>query len=295
MASTAHRKEHRAVIKLMEAARAVEAGEYRSDLLAELMDGRDEMGQLARVFDAVARKVAARDLQLRMLRVVIPTGVALSAEKNFNRLLETVVVESQKLTNADGGTLYLLEEQTLKFVILRNTSLDINMGGSGSEITFQPVPLYKDDRPNESNVASYAALKRQRINIADAYQAEGFDFSGTKAFDARTGYRSKSFLTIPLLGAEEQVIGVLQLINAKDPESGAIVPFESDDALETLVLLASAALNGYIREEKLRQEIAQLRIEIDESRRAKQVAEITDTQYFKRLHDQARSMREKKK
>ncbi len=86
----------------------------------------------------------------------------------------------------------------------------------------------------------------------------------------------------------------IQLINAKDPESGEIVPFASDDVLEALVLLASAALDGYIREEKLRQEIAQLRIEINESRRAKQVAEITDTQYFKKLQDQARAMREKK-
>lgn len=286
--------DHDAIEKLMEAARAVDAGEYRSELLAKLTDDSDALGQLARVFDSVARKVTARDRQLRMLRVVIPRGVSLSAEKNFNRLLETVVVESQKLTNADGGTLYLLEEQKLKFVIMRNTSLNIQMGGSGSEIAFPPIPLYKNDIPNESNVASFAALRRERINIADAYEAEGFDFSGTKEFDARTGYRSKSFLTIPLLGKEEQVIGILQLINAKDPESGEIVQFASDDALEALVLLASAALDGYIREEKLRQEIAALRIEIDDTRRAKQVAEITDTQYFKRLQDQARAMREKK-
>ncbi len=294
MPTEKHSAEHNALANLMEAARAVETGEYRSALLSELMKGRDEIAQLARVFDSVAHKVTARDRQLKMLRVVIPRGVALSAEKDFNRLLETVVVESQKLTNADGGTLYLLEEQKLKFVILRNTSLNIQMGGSGGQMTFYPVPLYRDGLPNETNVASYAALKRERISIADAYEAEGFDFSGTKAFDARTGYRSKSFLTIPLLGTEEQVIGVLQLINAKDPESGEIIPFASDDALEALVLLASAALDGYIREEKLRQEIAQLRIEIDESRRAKQVAEITDTQYFKRLQDQARAMREKK-
>lgn len=288
-------KEHTAVIKLMEAARAVEAGEYHPNLLAELRNESDEMGQLARVFDSVARNVAARDRQLKMLRVVIPMGVALSAEKSFNRLLETVVVESQKLTNADGGTLYLLEENQLKFVILRNTSLNIKMGGTGSAITFSPVPLYLDDgAPNQTNVASYVALTRERINIADAYEAEGFDFSGTKAFDARSGYRSKSFLTIPLMGEGDCLIGVLQLINAKDLESGAIIPFASDNVLEALVLLASAALDGYIREEKLRQEIAQLRIEIDQSRRAKQVAEITDTQYFKKLQDRARVMREKK-
>jgi GAF domain-containing protein len=286
--------EHSALIKLIEATRAMDAGEYHSELLAELIGVQDEMGQLARVVDSVARNVAARDRQLTMLRVVIPTGVALSAEKNFNRLLETVVVESQKLTNADGGTLYLLEEDQLRFVILRNTSLNLRMGGTGAPIAFNPIPLHQPDgTPNNSNVASHVALTRKRISIADAYEAEGFDFSGTRAFDGRTGYRSKSFLTIPLNGEGEGLIGVLQLINAKDPESGEIVPFGSDDVLEALVLLASAALDGYIREEKLRQVIAQLRIEIDEGHRARQVAEITDTQYFKKLQEQARAMREK--
>lgn len=278
----------------MNAARAVAAGEYKPELLSGLLHEQGEMGQLARVFDSMARNVSARDRQLNLLRVVIPRGVALSAEKDFDRLLETVVIEAQKLTNADGGTLYLLEEDALRFVILRNTSLGIKMGGSGAPIAFNPIPLHTEDgRRNETNVASYAALTHERINIADAYEADGFDFSGTKNFDARTGYRSQSFLTIPLKGEEENIIGVLQLINAKD-QNEAIVPFASDDVLEALVLLASAALDGYIREEKLRQEIAKLRIEIDQSRRDKQVAEITDTEYFRKLRDQARDFRNQK-
>jgi len=287
-------KEHASIQKLIQAARAVSAGEYRKDLLADLIAAEEEIGNLARVFDSMAGNVSARDRQLKMLRVVIPTGVALSAERNFDRLLETVVVEAQKLTRADGGTLYLLEDDRLKFVILRNASLKIKMGGSGSPISFGPVLLrLPNGQPNESNVASYAAIKHARINIPDAYAAEGFDFSGTKAFDARTGYRSRSFLTIPLEGKDGQIIGVLQLINAQD-EGGQIVGFGSDDALEALVLLASAALDGYIREEKLRQEIAQLRIEINQARRASQVAEITDTQYFKKLQDKARELRSNK-
>ncbi len=287
-------QEQDSIERLIEAARAVSAGEYRHELLADLISAQEDVGNLARVFDSMANKVAARDRQLKMLRVVIPTGVALSAEKNFNRLLETVVMEAQKLTRADGGTLYLLEGDHLKFVILRNTSLGVKMGGSGSPIAFNPIPLQlADGQPNETNVASYVAIKHARINISDAYQAEGFDFSGTKAFDARTGYRSKSFLTIPLEGKENQIIGVLQLINAQD-EEGNIISFSSDDVLEALVMLASAALDGYIREEKLRQEIAQLRIEIDQSRRATQVSEITDTQYFQKLQIQARELRKKR-
>ncbi len=87
------------------------------------------------------------------------------------------------------------------------------------------------------------------------------------------------------------MIGVLQLINAKDPETGEIIPFSDDDVLEALVLLATAALDGYIREASLRQEIAKLKIAIDETRRAHQVEEITDTQYFKDLKDRASQLR----
>ena len=122
---------------------------------------------------------------------------------------------------------------------------------------------------------------------------EGFDFSGTKTFDAQTGYRSKSFLTIPLKNLDGKVIGVLQLLNALNPKTGETIPFGKDDVLDALVLLATAALDGYIREEYLRQEIAKLRIEIDETRRARQVAEITDTNYFKDLQEKARRLRTK--
>jgi GAF domain-containing protein len=283
-----------ALKRIMYALSAVEAGDYTPDMLSDLAKDSGELGQLARTLDAMARGVTFRDNQLRLLRKVIPIGVALSAEKDFNRLLETLVAEAQSVTNADAGTLYLLENNTLKFVILRNVSLNTYMGGtSGNEITFYPVRLYNADQTeNRANVASYAALTHKRVNIPDAYAADGFDFSGTKSFDEKTKYHSKSFLTIPLENKNGKVIGVLQLINAKDPETDEIVPFSDDDVLEALVLLATAALDGYIREDSLRQEIAKLKIEIDESRRAKQVADITSTAYFRDLKDKARKMRE---
>ncbi len=280
--------------RIMQAVNAIEMGKYKPDLLADLIEQKDEIGQLSRVVDSMGRGVVHRFKQLNLLQKVIPIGVSLSAEKDFNRLLETLVVEAQNVTNADAGTLYLLEDNALRFVILRNTSLNLKMGGtSGNEIAFNPVRLYKEDgSENRSNVASYAALMRRKVTIADAYETSAnFDFAGTKAFDQRTGYRSQSFLTAPLEGQDQNIIGVLQLINAKDFETGKIVPFASDDVLDALILLASAALDGYIREEKLRAEIAKLRIEIDESRRASQVAEITDTQYFKKLQDKARQLR----
>ena len=282
--------------RIINAVHAVEAGEYVPGLLGDLINESGELGQLARMLDKMAHGIAVRDHQLRLLRKVIPIGVALSAEKDYNRLLETLVVEAQFFTNADAGTLYILEDNALKFVILRNTSLGMAMGGtSGNEIPFYPVKLYKaDGSKNRANVVSHAALTHNRINVADAYEADGFDFSGTKAFDTRTKYRSKSFLAIPLTNSEDKVIGVLQLINAKDPATGEIISFKDDDILEALILLATAALDGYIREASLRQEIAKLKIEINESRRSREVAEITETRYFQELKDKATQLRSRK-
>ena len=285
------------LVRIMHAVHAVETGEYTPDILKDVSSLNDEMGQLAKMLDRMARSVLFRDNQLLLLRKVIPIGVSLSAEKDFNRLLETLVVEAQSVTHADAGTLYLVEDNLLKFVILRNTSLNLAMGGtSGTPISFYPVKLYNDNgSENRANVASYSALTHKRVTIADAYTADGFDFSGTKAFDEKTKYRSKSFLTVPLENKEGKVIGVLQLINAKDAETGEVIPFSEDDVLEALVLLATAALDGYIREASLRQEIAKLRIEIDETRRERQVQEITDTAYFRELKDKATQLRNRKR
>jgi transcriptional regulator with GAF, ATPase, and Fis domain len=283
--------------RIMQAVRAIERGDYDSSLLRDFLKESGELGQLAQLLDTVANTIHQRNTQLMLLNKVIPIGVSLSAEKDFNRLLESLVVEAQSFTNADAGSLYLVEEDKLRFVILRNTSLDMQMGGtSGTPISFYPVRMHNEDgSENRANVVSYAALTNQRINIADAYEAEGFDFSGTKAFDEKTKYRSKSFLTIPLANKEGLVIGVLQLINAKDPKTGEIVPFKDNDVLEALVLLATAALDGYIREAALRREIAQLKIEIDRSRRDQQVEEITDTNFFRDLKSRAEEMRTKAK
>ena len=282
--------------QIMEALRAIPKSAYRPAMIVDLLARRDEVGELARMLDSMAREILFKERQRQLLRTVIPIGVSLSAEKDFNRLLETVVLQAQEITHADAGTLYLLEEdQYLRFMIVRNTSLNLATGGtSGNPVTFLPIPLYKPDgQQNRANVASYAALTGERVNIPDAYQAEGFDFTGTKLFDQRTGYRSKSFFAFPLENQTGKVIGVLQLINAKDPETGQIIPFQPDDVLESLVMLACAALDGYIREQRLRQEIAKLRIEIDETRRAHQVAEITETEYFKFLQAKASEMRRK--
>jgi len=176
-------------------------------------------------------------------------GVALSKETDTNRLLEAILVAAQKITNADGGTLYrMTEERTLKFEIMRNDTLQIAMGGTtGVEIPFYPVHLFdKDAVPIKSMVAAYAVHHDQSVNIADAYTEEGFDFSGTKNFDKKTGYRSKSFLTVPMKNHENEIIGVLQLLNAKNPTSGVVTAFskEAQQLAESLASQAAIALTN---------------------------------------------------
>jgi HD-GYP domain-containing protein (c-di-GMP phosphodiesterase class II) len=177
-------------------------------------------------------------------------GVALSAERDNARLLEMILLGAKEITNADGGTLYTVnDDKRLKFEIMRTDSLGIAMGGTtGKDIPFPPLPLYREDgSPNTNMVAACAVLNDTTINIVDAYEAEGFDFSGTRKFDQNTGYRSKSFLTIPMKNHEKEIIGVLQLLNAVDPETGEVIPFsaEKQQLAESLASQAAVALTNH--------------------------------------------------
>jgi len=187
---------------------------------------------------------------LRRLKELNDIGIALSQQRDLNSLLEAILVAAKRITNADAGTLYLHEpeQQVLRFEILRNDTLKTAMGGtSGVPISFYPIRLYDENGiPNHAMVVSHAALSGETVNIPDAYMAHGFDFSGTKKFDAKTNYRSRSFLTVPMRNHEDEVIGVLQLINAQDRESGEIVQFSADDQqlLESLSSQAAIALTN---------------------------------------------------
>lgn len=178
------------------------------------------------------------DLRLQMKKLH-QIGIALSKERNLSRLLEMIVDEARGFTGADGGTLYLLEGDHLQFSILQNVTLGTR--AVAPHITLPPVPLcWPDGAPNHENVSAYVALTGETVNIKDAYEVDGFNFEGTRRFDAQTGYRTKSMLVTPLRDHEEQVIGVLQLLNAQDPDSGETVPFLPDD-VDLLLSLASQA------------------------------------------------------
>ncbi len=187
---------------------------------------------------------------LRRLEQLNEIGTSLSKERDITRLLESILLAAKTITHADGGTLYRTTEdgQALRFEIIKTDSLNIAMGGSsGKPIDFPNLPLYDvDGRPNDSLVAAYAAIHKQTVNISDAYTEPNFDFSGTRQFDTRTGYRSQSFLAVPMKDHEGDVIGVLQLINAKHKHGGGVVPFSiADQSLaESLASQAAIAINN---------------------------------------------------
>lgn len=186
----------------------------------------------------------ADDLRLKIL----PLGIALSAEKDFDHLLEQIVIEAMEICAADSATLYLrTEDDQLRYVIDRTNSLGIFYGGSAqTAVPFPPIPLYHADKtPNKANIAAYAALAKESVNIADIYRTEGFDISNLKDFDVQHHYHTISCLTVPLLN--EEAIGVLQLLNARD-EEGNIVPFQPYHQLvaESLASQATVVLQNHI-------------------------------------------------
>ena len=194
-------------------------------------------------------KTSANHL-FRRLEQLNGIGAALSRERDIERLLENILEAAKALTGADGGTLYRVtdDQSALRFEIMRTDSLGIRLGGTtGQRIDLPDLPLRRaDGSPNDALVAAHAAIHDRTVNIADVYAEAGFDFSGTRAFDQRTGYRSQSFLTVPMKNHDGDLIGVLQLLNALDLDTGEVLPFsEADQSLtESLASQAAIALSN---------------------------------------------------
>ncbi|MBF0134508.1 MAG: GAF domain-containing protein [Magnetococcales bacterium] len=203
---------------------------------------------------ALERTVLERTADLvktqEKLEKLVSLGISLAAERSLDSLLENILQGGKNLTHADAGTLYLrTPEDNLRFSIVRTDSLGIAMGGPGGTPVFLPAVMLKDPatgEPNHRNVASYSALSGETVVIDDAYSSDRFDFSGVRQFDQGTGYRSQSFLTVPLKPRQGKVIGVLQLINAMDIKTGKVIPFDPDIVkfVEALAAQASMTLDN---------------------------------------------------
>lgn len=222
-----------------------------NDVVYKLRSGHyTSEGLSGETLDTVVDAVKSfTEQQVSLKKKLTRIGSALSAERNLDALLEMIVVEAMNFTNADGGTLYIKtpDDRGIAFKILQTRSLNFKMGGtSGKAIPFPPVKLFKDDGSrNEQQVSAHVALTGQTVNIPDVYEVEGFDFQGTKGFDKNTGYRSKSMMVIAMRNHEDEIIGVLQLLNAINKE-GTVIPFSSDfqELIESLASQAAVAITN---------------------------------------------------
>jgi HD-GYP domain-containing protein (c-di-GMP phosphodiesterase class II) len=201
------------------------------------MDGENRLGDwiMVDLESMLARQAALNEI-----------GIALSAEQDINRLLEKILFGAKKITNADGGTLYSVDQEKgeVRMEIVSTDSMNFAMGGtSGKPIPFPPIPLHDEQgKPNEQMVVTHAVLNDTLVNIPDAYAAEGFDFSGTRRFDEKTGYRSQSFLTVPLKNHENDIIAVMQLLNAREEGGERVIPFSTEAEQLALSLASQAAI-----------------------------------------------------
>jgi HD-GYP domain-containing protein (c-di-GMP phosphodiesterase class II) len=179
--------------------------------------------------------------QAREISELTAIGKALGTGKDIRALLKMILSIARRFSKADGGTLYLVDppKKKLNFHVFHNDSLNID--GGIEDIDLPGVPLYlEDNRPNLSNVSSYVFHTGEIVNLEDVYKTNQFQFNGTRKFDEALHYRSKSMVVIPMRNHEDDIIGVLQLINSKDPSSRKIIPF-SKDVQEKAAALASQA------------------------------------------------------
>ena len=187
-----------------------------------------------------------------IIDVLVKVARDLGAVRSTNDLLEAIVDDAMSLTNADGGTLYLVKEGELHFEIVRNKSLDIDFGGSGTPIPdhFRAISLNKGEM---KHVCVNVIQSGVTANIIDAYESTDFDFQGTRDFDQSTGYRSKSFLAVGLFDHNNSPVGVLQLLNAIEPGTSIVQAFSSEQEalIEALAGMAAVSVNNTLLREEL--------------------------------------------
>lgn len=200
---------------------------------------------------SLGEKTEALHAEQEKLSKLVELGISMSSEKSGDKLMEMVMIGAKELTNADGCSLYVLNDnQELEFKIFRNDTLGMVYGGtSGKEVNFPGIPLYDDHgEPNMTNVVSYTVHKEESVNIADVHNSKRFDFTGPKSFDEKMGYESKSILTVPLKPRGGAVIGALQIINAQEKYADEYVAFGKDIQPFVEALAAQASTSLYNRQ-----------------------------------------------
>lgn len=219
-------------------------GKLRSGELAYQikLDTKDELGTLAEAFNNMAQKLnSSFQMTQRTIHTLTHVGNALSAEKDFDKLLELFVAEACRVSNCDGGTLYILKNEALAYCIIQNSSLDIYMGGTSSQpIQIPPIPLTADNI--RCKISAHVATHKQTVCTPNIYECQEFDFSGTKEYDRQMHYKTDAMLVVPLLDRMNETVGVLQLINPLHPETQQPASFTYNQKQIIFALASQAAV-----------------------------------------------------
>ncbi len=181
---------------------------------------------------------------------------ALSAEKEMDKVLEMIVREAQSVTGSDGGGIGLVSDdgKIFSYVLARNTKTGLHLGGcSDCEVLAAPLPL--DGESGEKGSLERTVIKNGVTKaIADVNLSDTDPCSTIRTLHEREGYRCRSLLLIPLLNRQDEVIGLLHLVNARDTDSGEKIPFSEHRITYVEALSSNAALaldnNRLIRAQK---------------------------------------------
>jgi HD-GYP domain-containing protein (c-di-GMP phosphodiesterase class II) len=225
-----------------------------TQLNAKLDDLSPETSHLIELLKELNYEIEEQERQIDILSVA---GADLSKLQKQSTALELILNTARNLTNADGGTVYIvvekinddpfnpgdIESKSLSFEVLQNETMNtfLRRKDGGKDI-LPPVPLEKGGKLNLKNVSAYCANTGKIINIPDVYNAKGFDFAGMKKYDQTTGYHSKSMLVLPLRDHENELIGVLQLIN-RQTKDGKTIPFSENDQTIVHAMAYQAAIS----------------------------------------------------
>ena len=225
--------------------------EEKLDKLQSLIEEHAPQGRkMSSFFRSLKNDVAEHERQLKILSVA---GAELSKEQEQSSALELILYTARHLTNADAGTVYSVHNEFYNDPFnpgeLKSKSLVFEVMHTESKNLFvtkpegiPPVPMEIDGQPNNSHVSAYCANTGNIVNIPDVYNAKGFDFSGPKQYDKKTNYRSKSMLVLPLRDHENQINGVLQLLNRQTLD-GEVIPFSRADQTIVQAMSYQAAIS----------------------------------------------------
>jgi HD-GYP domain-containing protein (c-di-GMP phosphodiesterase class II) len=182
--------------------------------------------------------------QMKHIQSLTRIGESLSSVTDINKIFDMILDEAIAFTKADAATIYQVsnDHKTLEFAVVYNKTLKLRMGGTYAPITWNPIPLFDDNgNPRLNHIVTNVFHKKRPLSFADVYENNQYDISGTKTIDAQNNYRSKSMLTIPLKNHEDDVLGVIQIINAMD-KPGHVIPFEKEHIVMLKSLSSQAAI-----------------------------------------------------